>query len=433
MADRGVRWFVAAAGAVALFAYAALYGRLASDPPPIRSDGYSYYVYLPATVIYHDPSLEALSREWFGGNFPDFTGIRRWPSTGRWLNLHPIGTAVLQAPFFLAADALTRWSNFPRDGFSVYYQHAAALAGLAYFLAGLAILRRLLARHFTPGVVLATLVSITFGTNLFHYGVYDGGFSHAFAFFLTCAWIALVDAWWGEAAPGASIALGVVAALIVLTRHTNAIFLLVLPLFGLERWRDVPPRLRALADRRGPLAAAAIAGIVCLLPQLALYKHATGAFVVNAYETHDMGFSFGSPHVVAVLFSTQKGLFFWSPILLLSVAGAALARGWARKLVAGAAIVFALQTYIVASWAQWQYGASFGHRAFTDALGLAAPLMASAFAWAAERPPARYTIAVAATAAVLLSVAQMTQYWIGVLPMADTTWAQYRALFLRFR
>jgi hypothetical protein len=32
-----------------------------------------------------------------------------------------------------------------------------------------------------------------------------------------------------------------------------------------------------------------------------------------------------------------------------------------------------------------------------------------------------------------LSTAQMIQYWIGVLPMVDTTWAQYTDLFLRFR
>ena len=31
--------------------------------------------------------------------------------------------------------------------------------------------------------------------------------------------------------------------------------------------------------------------------------------------------------------------------------------------------------------------------------------------------------AIGATAAVLLSVAQMIQYWIGVLPMRDTTWS----------
>jgi len=27
---------------------------------------------------------------------------------------------------------------------------------------------------------------------------------------------------------------------------------------------------------------------------------------------------------------------------------------------------------------------------------------------------------------------QMLQYWLGIIPEQDTTWAQYRALFLRF-
>ena len=35
--------------------------------------------------------------------------------------------------------------------------------------------------------------------------------------------------------------------------------------------------------------------------------------------------------------------------------------------------------------------------------------------------------------AVLLSVAQMIQYWMHIIPFSDTTWAQYRALFLQFR
>ena len=35
--------------------------------------------------------------------------------------------------------------------------------------------------------------------------------------------------------------------------------------------------------------------------------------------------------------------------------------------------------------------------------------------------------------AVLLSVAQMIQYWSGILPIADTTWDQYKQVFLRFQ
>ena len=432
MAARGVRHFIAATAFVAVAAYVAIYSQ-PNFEQPIRSDGYSYYVYLPSVFLYHDVTLEALANDWYGGVYPDFTGIRRWPSTGRWMNLHPIGTAVLMAPFFLVSDALTWWSNLPRDGFSLYYQHGAALAGLVYFLLGLAILRRMLTPHFSDGVVLATLVCVTWGTNLFHYGVFDSAFSHAFAFFLVCAWLWLVEAWWREPTAGRSAALGAVAALNVLTRHTNAIYLLVLPLYGVTRWSELRQRIAMMWSRRAMLVVAAIAGMVVLAPQLALYKWISGRWLVNAYETHNMGFSFESPHIVAVLFSTQKGLFFWSPILLLSVAGAVVPTAWARNFRVSAIAVFAAQTYLIASWAQWQFGASFGHRGFTDGFALAAPFIASTFAWATRRRTMLVPIAVAATAAVLLSTAEMLQYWMRILPMIDTTWTQYRALFLRFK
>jgi hypothetical protein len=429
---RGVRHFVAAAALLAAVAYTALYGHLDS-PAPIHSDGYSYYVYLPSVFLYHDATLETLANDWYGGPYPDYTGIRRWPSTNRWLNLHPIGTAILMAPFFLVADLLTVWSNLPRDGFSLYYQHGAALAAVAYVLLGLAILRRMLRQQFSDGVVLATLICTTWGTNLFHYAVFDGTFSHAFAFFLVCVWVWLVERWWDHPAISRSLAIGGVAALNVLVRHTNAIFVLLLPLYGIVHWRDVRGRALELRDRWRMLAVAALAGILVLAPQLALYKWITGQWFVNAYVTHGMGFTFGSPHLVAVLFSTQKGLFFWSPVLLLSVAGVFLATGWARALALPAVLLFALQTWLIASWPQWQFGATFGHRGFTDGLALAAPFVASALAWAALHRRTVPLFAVGTTAAVLLSAAQMIQYWIGVLPSVDTTWAQYTHLFLRFR
>src|SRR2546428_12853881 len=137
-------------------------------------------------------------------------------------------------PFFVAADALSWWSNLPRDGFSLYYQHGAALAGLAYFLAGLALLHRILSRHFSSSIVLATLVCLTWGTNLFHYGVFDGTFSHVFSFFLIGLMILIVEDWWERPSWPLSLSLGAVAAMIVLVRHTNAIFLLMLPLYGVR-------------------------------------------------------------------------------------------------------------------------------------------------------------------------------------------------------
>jgi len=429
---RAVSNFVVAAALVATTAYATLYGSI-DAPPPIHSDGYSYFVYLPSVFIYRDFTLERLANEWYGGPYPAYTGLRRWPSTGRWLNLHPIGTAILAMPFFLASDLLSVWSNLPRDGFSLYYQHGAGIAAVVYLLLGLTILRHLLRREFSDGVVLATLICITWGTNLFHYAVFDGSFSHVYAFFLVCVWVWLVEAWWQQPTLGRSLAVGAVAALNVLVRHTNLIFALVLPLYGVTHWRDIRQRAVDLAARWRPLGIAAVAGILTLAPQLALYKWITGQWLVNAYVTHGIEFSFGSPHLLAVLFSTQKGLFFWSPILLLSVAGVWVATGPTRALIIPAIVVFALQTWLIASWPQWQFGSTFGHRGFTDGLALAAPFVASAFAWSARHRPTVPWIAAAATAAVLLSIAQMIQYWIGVLPQADTTWAQYWDLFLKFR
>src|SRR5207249_2034495 len=115
--------------------------------------------------------------------------------------------------------ALSWWSNFPRDGYSFYYQYVVGLAGLAYAAAGLEVLRRLLRRHFTDGVVLATLVSIAFGTNLFHYAVYDGTFSHAFSFCLVAGLLLLTDRWWGDPTWPDAVALALVAGLLFLVRH----------------------------------------------------------------------------------------------------------------------------------------------------------------------------------------------------------------------
>jgi len=430
--DAGVRRFVLATAIAALFCYVAVYAIVRPGQEPIRSDGYCYYVYLPSWIIYHDLSFEALARDWYGGTFPDYTPLRRSP-IGRWLDPCPIGTAVLMAPFVVAAHALTYWSNLPPDGFSLYYQHAAGVAGLAYCVAGLAIVGAGLSRHFTRGIVLATLVCLTWGTNLFHYGVFDSTFSHSFSFFLVAAWLAGVERWWESATPGRTLTLAVVAALIVLVRLPNAIFLLVLPLYGVSSWPALARRPRELWDRRGSLAAMAAAALTLVLPQALFYRSVNGSWFVSPYRQLGMGFRFSSPHVIAVLASTQKGLFFWSPVLLLAVIGFAVASGWARQVALAAAVVFAVDLYVIASWSEWQFGGSFGHRAFTDGLALAAPMLAASFEWSARRRVARGAVAVFASCAVLLSIAQMFQYWIGILPIADTTWAQYRELFLRFQ
>ena len=429
-----IRNYVAFVGVLALLAYVAIYSRPGS-PAPIRSDGYSYYVYLPSWFLHGDTTLDAVARTLPGDEYPEFTGIRRWPGTRRWVNPHPMGQAILMTPFFLAGHALTRMTRADADGFSFYYQHAAGFAGLAYLLGGLFVVRRLLLRHFTPSIVLATLAVVTWGTNLFHYGVYDGVFSHIYSFFLIAILVALTESWWTAPTIGLSAGLGITAAAIVLTRHTNVLFLVIVPLYGVTDWPTLRERFGALASRwRSLLVVSCVAG-AGVLPQLLLYKSATGLWLPSPYDAIGGGFTFGSPHLYDVLFGTAKGLFFWSPALLFAVAGWIVARGWAAALVWPAGVALSINTFLIASWFDWQFGGSYGHRGFTDGFALVAVFMAMFFAFVAgHRHHVAATIAttVCAVLAVLLSVAQMIQYWMGVLPFSNTTWEQYRALFLKF-
>ena len=305
-------------------------------------------------------------------------------------------------PFFVAAHLLTRWSNLTPDGFSAYYQYAAGLAGLTYLLIGLAILRQTLVRHFRSGAVLATLITITFGTNLFHYGTADATFSHAFAFFSICALVEITERWWQRPTIGCAIGLGAVAGLVILIRHSNAVFLLMIPLYGVVSTpgsRSLPYRLW---ERRPQLAAMALTAAIVVFPQLLLYRSATTHWLVSSYTGLGLGFNFSSPHIVDVLFSTQKGLFFWAPVLLLALPGVAMARGVARNIRIGALIALAIDTYLIASFSDWQFAGSYGHRAFTDCLAIFAVFMASFFEWTAERARLIPLVAIATSCAVVL-------------------------------
>lgn len=398
---------------------------------PIRSDGFSYYVYLPAWFIFHDPSLAKVAQDCCGGHFPEWTNINRWPRTRRWVNAHPIGVAVMQAPLFVVAHALTKWTNLSPSGFSLYYQHAVGLSGLLAVVAGLWILRTLLLRHYSDGITAAALATLLFGTNLYHYATLDSAWSHAYAFLLVAAFLYLTEVWHERPTLRISIWLGVVASLIVLVRHPNALYLAFLPLYGVRSVATLRAAAARLAREWRLLAIAAAVATVLVLPQLLIYYAATGRPFVSSYSVVG-SFHFDSPQIWGVLFSVQKGVFFWSPILLLALAGLAMTRGAARNFVLPSVLVFAANVYLIASWFDWQFGGSYGHRGFVDAFPFLAIGLAAFLARASAQRWSRAAVTVACVAAAGLSMFQMLQYWYGIVPFTDLTWPEYRRLFLKW-
>ena len=340
----------------------------------------------------------------------------------------------MQIPLFGVAHALTRWTNLSPDGFTSYYQHAVGLSGLLWTIAGLLVLDHLLRRHFSGAVAAATLITILLGTNLYHYATYDSSYSHPYSFFLFAAFLDLTERWYADPRGRTSALLGLVAGLIVLTRHTNALFLIVFPLCGVDNIAKLRSRIALLETRYRAVAMMVATFAAVIAPQLAIYYQATGRVVVSSYG--DLGFNFSSPRILQVLFSTEKGLFFWSPLLLFSSVGLLwLVRSThsARALVLPAVVFLVIDTYIVASWWDWQFGGSFGHRGFVDALPVFAIGTAAFFERVSNRPGIARCTAVMVAVLIAFNLFQMLQYWNHVLPFSDTTWIQYRAAFLRWR
>lgn len=417
-----LRLFILLVFCAGLVAQVEVYRRGLADQP-IRSDGISYHVYLPSIVLHGSPRLWATADDQFGGAYPEYTGILRWPNTSWWLNPHPIGVAVLMLPFFLLAHALTLWSNLPPDGFSLYYQMAASVSGLCYGAAGLAILGRVLERHVPVGVVLATLATITFGTNYFHYLTLDATFSHAYGFFLVAALLWVTERWWSSPDRASTLLLGLVVGALFLVRHSHLLLVLIPALY----------RPSGLWERRTAIAGAGLVALAVAFPQLAIYKAVTGSWIISPYSLLPATMRFGSPEITGVLFWLPKGLFFWSPVLLLTVAGMFLLRGSLHAFRWSTLVVFVTLTWLVGSWYDWQFGGSFGHRGFTDVLPLLSIPMAAALYRLTSAPPSFRVAGIGLVAAcVALSMFQMLQYWNGHIPFQNTTWPEYLSVFLRW-
>jgi hypothetical protein len=101
----------------------------------IVSDARGYYAYLPTFFIYHDWSYDFLKKReqpLFGYASCDY--IRY--VDGRPVNQYPVGTALLQSPFFLMAHGYEQITHGQGDGFSKSYQVSIVLASVFYLLLG---------------------------------------------------------------------------------------------------------------------------------------------------------------------------------------------------------------------------------------------------------------------------------------------------------
>src|SRR5262245_47325666 len=362
---------------VLLVGLCVLMATLASHRFRITSDGLDHYVYLRSLWMDRDLDLandyEAVQ--------PGWTPAEPATPTGRTANVHPVGPALLWAPFYGLADVLSALGNRPRDGLNPLYKNAVAVASLLYGWLGLVLVYRLCApRAGRPAALLASL-GLGFGTFLFWYLAYAPTMAHAPAFAAAALFVFL---WLRDTPVGVrrALALGAACGLAALMRPPNGLLLLLPALEALPRllrgaWRPVL--------REGLAFAAAAA--VAFAPQMAVRWRLYGPpLTVPQGEA----FLFNAPAVAGVLFSPRHGLFSWSPLLYLGAFGLV---AWVRRepLRALPAWAFlAALAWLNAGVTDWWGGASFGARRFDAALpllGLGLALGVDLLARGARRRP----------------------------------------------
>ncbi len=315
--------------------------------------------------------------------------------TGYQANKYPIGTAILWSPFFLVGHMATLLSNslfqsnIPTDGYSKWYVFFVSLGSNFYAFLGLFIAFYTAKRFFSESSSFWATTGIWFASSIPVYMYLYPSMPHNTALFTVaffyCYWlltgIQRTKRQW--------TILGLAAGLMIITRMESFVFLL-LPFFEMAALflKKTPIR----AKIREYLASFFLfgAGIVSVFSvQMLVWKAVFGSYFLNPYNEMTrivsaaqikyygflphadvipkpkstigslLGF-FLHPHIFDSLFGSSYGIYFWTPVLLLSTIGFIFLIRRSRRAGWSSFFAFLLIVYIT-SHAR-KAGMSFGDR-----------------------------------------------------------------------
>ena len=345
----------------------------------ISWDVSGYYLYLPATLIYHDlkelsffpPLVEKyIPAPGFDQAFLHASGHR--------VMKYSCGQAFAMLPGFLAAHAwcLTTGAA-PADGFSRPYQVGISMGALLIALLGLWFLRLVLLRWFSERITGLVLVLLVIGTNYLDYSAINGAMTHNTLFTVYALLLWVSGRYHDRPSSGKALVLGILVGYAALVRPTEIIAILIPLLWGMDirEKAGIRHRLRFLWTHRLHLIIAALVTALVGSIQLIYWKYVSGDWIVYSYE--DQGFSWLHPHVWDAVFSYRSGWLLYTPLMAFALIGLVpLWKRW-RPMFAMTAVFVLVFMYIAFAWDIWWYGGALGQRDMVQAYPvLAIPLAA---------------------------------------------------------
>ena len=368
--------------------------------PWVRGDGVGYYAYARAMLIEHRLDF---TNDWLNAN-PSFRMDRvdaagriladQYTSTGHLDNHFAVGPAILWSPFLIVAHAGVLLydrlgGHVAADGYSRPYLIAMALGTAFYGFMAIWISFVLARKYVAERWAFLAVVGVWFASSLPAYMYFNPSWSHAHSAFAVALFV-----WYWMRTRGARTwiqwaILGALGGLMMDVYYVTAVVVLLPLLESLAGYRasllgkgSEPAWWLLLKD-----AAFAATLAAAFLPTLIAKKIVYGSYFYMGYTER---WFWNSPAFFKVLFSSQHGLFSWTPILLLSVAGLFALRRYDRTLALYLGIVFVAYVYAIGCYENWHGISSYGNRFFVAltalfVLGLAALVDWLAGAWQERR------------------------------------------------
>lgn len=322
------------------------------------ADDAYYYSYVSSWVI--DRDLE-LSNQFQLGGLHDIAGKRilgRRTEKGYSVNNFPIGLSLFWLPFFLVGHLLGHILNglgitTAMNGYTAPYLNSVVAGNLFYGVGGLFVVYLFVSRFFSRMIALISTLGIYFTTPLY---VYFNGFylvSEPISVLLVGGLLLLTVA--SVSSPGRIkiLLIGVLGGLATAVRLHNIVFLIVPVVFLVFRKKDITCGFW--------LAGGALLGF---LPQLIVWKIMTGEWIPNLAGRFLPWWK--EPFVLETLFSSRKGLFPWSPVIVFSLSGLILLMKTQRKWRWLLLSLFVINVYLNASQWDWWGSTAFGARRFLN-------------------------------------------------------------------
>lgn len=332
----------------------------------VKSDGGGYYAYLPQIFIYKTSNFEftdKIEKKYRSGDFFQYF----LPLKGKKkIDKYFIGTSVCIGPFFIVNHFLTSFFGGDADGYSWSYQFSVFLAAINFWLLGVISLHKLLHLYqVSNNAIIFSLVGLTFGTNLIQYILIFPSLSHIYSFGLISFFLLKLKIYISDNQKRNLIWLFALLGLITIIRPVNFLIILIIPFFfsSLSQfWQQL--KFAFKYQFLTILFGLSIFLFFIFLQFLNIHSQ-LGFWGFNSYI--DEGFDYiTNPKIPEVLFGFRKGLFIYSPFLLLIFPGLFYIFKDKKNAFFWFLMFSLIYVYVISSWHCWYYGGFLGMRGLID-------------------------------------------------------------------